>query len=819
MALPPKRTVWNTIRRVFRRVRIAAWAIAFLIIFALLYFNLVGLPGFIKRPLQEKLRARGIELDFKNLRLSWYRGLVAYDVSFGQTQDATAPRLTADRVQLGLKGDKLQRLEFQIGTMSLHDGRFVWPLTDTNELALEKINAELRLLEGDEWQLDNLEAQLKGIKIRITGDITNASTLRDWQIPKARTGAETLPEKKRELLQQFARSLDQLQFKSPPVIRMDFTGDALGKTPFRVGIRSQLDSGGLIALAVLNPKTRELAFTVRSDFDVQKIRPLLSAKAGNWLERYTWDDPPQMRFLGRLQLPAWTNALPDWRGMILPTLRLDGEFQVGHAAFRGVPVLSAQSRVLYMNQTWRLPDLQIHRPEGNLLAEHWTHEPTHDYYWHLHGDFDPMAIHSWLEPAQQRGLDLVEFTTPPHFDVEMWGRWHEHNRIGINGHIALSNFTFRGVQITSAETGLEYTNFWLHFSEPHITRGDSEQGSMSSVDVDFQNRMVYLTNGISTLLPEAITHAIGPKTARIMEHYQFLSPPHARIEGSVSTATPKIADLRFDLEGGPFNWWKFNLQQIAGTLVWSNRSLLLTNVTGEFYGGTLSGNAAFDFSPESGDDFNFNIRTTNTSLGLLMPDLGSRTNKLEGNLNLQLLVAWANTKDFHSWQGFGDVSLRDGQLWEIPLFGIFTPVLDTVYPNLGSGRASDGSATFTITNSVIYTDDLELRSPSMRIQYRGSVDFEGNLNARAESELLRNTAIIGPFVSTVFRPVSKLLEYKISGTLAKPVAEPVYIPKMLMFPLHPFQSLKSLFTEEQKTNASPEFIEPPALDSNKPPNE
>ncbi|MCX6896476.1 MAG: hypothetical protein NTZ16_13455, partial [Verrucomicrobia bacterium] len=126
----------------------------------------------------------------------------------------------------------------------------------------------------------------------------------------------------------------------------------------------------------------------------------------------------------------------------------------------------------------------------------------------------------------------------------------------------------------------------------------------------------------------------------------------------------------------------------------------------------------------------------------------------------------------------------------------FTPVLNTFWPNLGSGRASDGGDTFTITNSVVRSDNLELRSPMMRMQYRGAVDFVGNLDARVEAEPLRNTWVIGPVVSTMLRPISKALEFKVTGNLDQPKAEPVYIPKFFLIPFTPFQSLRELFTDK-----------------------
>jgi hypothetical protein len=83
------------------------------------------------------------------------------------------------------------------------------------------------------------------------------------------------------------------------------------------------------------------------------------------------------------------------------------------------------------------------------------------------------------------------------------------------------------------------------------------------------------------------------------------------------------------------------------------------------------------------------------------------------------------------------------------------------------------------------------------------------VDARVEAELLRDTWIIGRVVSLALWPVTKMLEYEITGTLDQPKSEPVYIPRLLLMPLSPFQTLEDLLTiEPRDTNAPPVFKEP-----------
>jgi hypothetical protein len=108
-----------------------------------------------------------------------------------------------------------------------------------------------------------------------------------------------------------------------------------------------------------------------------------------------------------------------------------------------------------------------------------------------------------------------------------------------------------------------------------------------------------------------------------------------------------------------------------------------------------------------------------------------------------------------------------------------------------------------MTNGVIFSDNLDMRSTMMRLQYAGTVDLQSKVNARVDAQLLRDTWVVGPLLSTALWPVSKLFEYQITGTLQEPQMEPVYIPKAFLAPLHPIRSLEEMLSNGVDTNALP----------------
>jgi hypothetical protein len=186
-----------------------------------------------------------------------------------------------------------------------------------------------------------------------------------------------------------------------------------------------------------------------------------------------------------------------------------------------------------------------------------------------------------------------------------------------------------------------------------------------------------------------------------------------------------------------------------------------------------------------------------------MPGSHSR---LEGTAQASLTVTAANSDDWRSWNGYGHAQLRDGWIWEIPIFGILSGPLNALSPGLGNSRLSEGTAGFVITNGVIFSDNLEMRAPTMRLQYTGTLDLEGQVEAVVQAELFRDAWVVGRLVSLALWPVAKMLEYRISGDLNQPKAEPLYLPKLLLAPLRPLRTLRELLPDNPSvppTNAPP----------------
>ena len=169
---------WRKCRVCFRWCRFSAWLLVLAAVCAVVWFNRVGLPDFLKTRLVATLHERGIELEFSRMRLRFERGIVAENVRIGGAQTATGPVLTLAEVRLQLDFRALWRRQLQVDGLGLRQGKLLWPVSPTNALRLDNIQTDLRFQTNDTWSLDNFQANFAGAKLMLSGDIAHAPEIR-----------------------------------------------------------------------------------------------------------------------------------------------------------------------------------------------------------------------------------------------------------------------------------------------------------------------------------------------------------------------------------------------------------------------------------------------------------------------------------------------------------------------------------------------------------------------------------------------------------------------------------------------------------------
>jgi hypothetical protein len=588
--------------------------------------------------------------------------------------------------------------------------------------------------------------------------------------------------------------------------RLEFAHGTLTNRWHPPELRFDIDAGctaGALALhTTLDTLTRAARGDVKWRGDPHALAPFLSTNALPWLADYQSAEPLELQAAGGTTLPAWTNWSSDWATNLLPTLTIAGRVTAGEGSFRKAPFTAVSALCLYTNGVATLPQIHITRPEGSIDADAELNPRTADFRAKFHSTINPLVLSNAIPGRIPRFLFAwFRFTAPPEFRVEALGNWRDFSKLGLLMEASGTNFTFRDQSARFASVRGIYTNQFISLYRPFILR-DGESGGADGIGFDASIERLYLTNAAGNLNPTAVTTAIGKHAVRALKPYTFDVPPRVVANGSIPTRdhNDEDVDLRFELEGGPFHWWHIHADPVRASIHWLGDTLTITNITAGWAGAPARGWIWFDFAQTNGGAMAFHVTTTNCDLSRLVRELqDGKTNKLEGDLALDLVIDRAAVDDLKSWHGYGETRLKDGLIWDIPLFGLASRIMNEIVPGLGRSHARQGTATFTITNSVIYTKDLEVQASGMHLKYHGTVDFDGVVEARMEAKILRGIPGLGPLISAVLTPVGKLFEYRVSGTLEKPKLQDVYlVPRIITLPLQPFKWMKNIFRDDEK---------------------
>ncbi len=215
---------WRKCGVCLRWCRRAALVAVLALLCTVVWFDRIGVPGFLQRRLVASLREHGVVLEFSRLRFSLVRGLIADNVRVGEGTAPDSPALSAQEVRLELDDPAALHGRLQLDGLVLEQGRCVLPLSPTNTLRLDHIQTELRFLSDDTWSLDNFKAGFAGAQLALSGNLAHAPEIRGWAVFRGADSGNTAAA--RAQLIKFSDALGRIHFLGAPQLNLNFSGDA-----------------------------------------------------------------------------------------------------------------------------------------------------------------------------------------------------------------------------------------------------------------------------------------------------------------------------------------------------------------------------------------------------------------------------------------------------------------------------------------------------------------------------------------------------------------------------------------------------------------
>jgi hypothetical protein len=742
------------------------------------YLGKKGFGRHWRSQLTEELRKHGLEVTIRRLTLDPFRGLVARDVRIFDYKKRENTLAVISEISLDINYAALLHRQPFLNALDVRDARVTLPLESANgkieKAQLTNFRAHV-YFPPDQIYVSQAEGIFCGVRISATGQLIKRP---DYQ-PSPPLSDEDW-QKRLVILQRIVSELQQFSFpRSRPSLQVKFSGDVaqLENAHVEATLRGeqlrrehyemrdlfvaaewnnqQLDltqcewkdaSGAFSGHATWSRQTGNADFQARSSIELKSFLEALGFK--ELVSDFSFETPPLVEFSG--------SANPEGEK---PRLKILGHAVIAKFNYRTVPFTDLNAEFSWDGERTLLRDVRVHNQGGQLTAE--LFDAPNDFRLNIDSTINPSVLGALAPPETRKFLDEWEWQHPPAVHLAIRGQ----NRQPVNwrgdGTVALDRTRFRGVWMNNARADVHFSDGAVSYNNLRVTR---EEGvATGAFAYDFAKHEVRISNVKSSLRPAEVIFWIEPDQWKNVVPYKFRQAPNVTANGVYQFHGGKNTKLEItvDAPGGmdyvflgktlPFN-------RISSKLLFTNDRLQLVDLAGGLFSGTVRGSA--DISLARGDP---HYRAKLTAKGIDFPQLTNlywQYKSAQGQLN--------GTYDFkglgdnaRAMSGNGKVEVTDGDVFAMPVFGPISDILNAIVPGSGYSVARKATASLTVKDGIIHTEDFETAGALFSMLGQGDIHF---LDDKLHFELRMSAH--GPGV--LLTPMYKLFEYTGEGSLKKP---------------------------------------------------
>ncbi len=416
---------------------------------------------------------------------------------------------------------------------------------------------------------------------------------------------------------------------------------------------------------------------------------------------------------------------------------------------------------------------------------------TGNYSGRISCGFNPHALSSPLEARGSHGAKVIndfEFTRdPPRFDGEFTGVVGPDWRLSLNGKAHAGEFSYRGAFMDRVDTDLALdlsaAGRTLRLSRLKVKMGD--RAAEAELNFDFLAETVAF-KGVSEADPSEVARMIGPFMTSLVGRFRIEDYMKVEAFGIAGYRDQGKNDISISVEGRQFGWHRFLCDDGSLRVLVSGDAVNVSEIRGSAYGGTFEADVAISLAQDSSSNMGYKLNASVDAMdfGLAMRAIaGGGANVYKGECSASVeLEGRAGEGQGKTVVGKGTINVSEGHIFQIPLFGELSSFIIEYVPGLSLLlRQTDAKASVVIRNGFVSSDRILVEGDVFSLEGSGSCSLAGALDFDARFVLFRQHTFVGGLMRYVMLPVSKMLEFRLSGTFKDPRWRPVFLPKELFF--------------------------------------
>ena len=784
----------------------ACWSLLLLLTAAAIWLWVFGLPQPVTKRVLDRIRGDGFEVDVRHVHLGPSGVLQLEGFVMHGPPPLGASFLQAEQVGVLLDWGALLRGRDAWRGLHVRSGALRWPYA-----APSAATSHVWQTTGLDFDLTQDPQQLAiavhrcqsaGLDVTATGTVVRGAIERprgfSWTwLSALASNSLAAP----DWLETVRAEAAALRHSEPPALSLAFAVDPSkpgaarldweaggGRTYVRQGVfehwrcegsytegvlevrRLELDTGRGAALAHARWGTADGTIDVglASDLPVAHILNLLPPGVREGLKREQVEDLDALHFEADVAPgPART-----WMD------RIDGRIASPGFVWHTIPLGDVSARFSVRRDGIRIDPLRavVGRGAGaGPVALRWNSDRAGRYDGEVELGFDPHHALPVLTPGETSLVACFTFSNaPPHAAVRFTGTSGTNGQLAFDGQLDATGFTYRGVAVAQLSTGLRYTNGAVEMDRWMLVRPEGMTKGRLLVDLDANAEEMDM---VSTIDPEALKQLIGPGFQHALDFTHFAGPAVIGARGRYVNDGPGTR-LQVDIEAEKAALQWFVADRLTMQVGVEDDVYRFTNIAAEAYGGSVTGQFKLAFDTNGPPRYAVEAACAGVRLDQLIKairpdDPGEQQGRLAASVQMRGLVGAGQGT---SVVGTGRVAVTEGQLSRIRLLGGLSSLLSKIAPGWGMASQTEFHSDFLIRNGRCETKDAMLEGSVLSIRVKGAYYFDQRVTFVVEVKPMRSGAVAS-LVRWVTTPVTRLLAFKLTGTLSDPQWRPINLPK------------------------------------------
>lgn len=741
----------------------------------LIVVRVYGLPSQVNARILQELNSRGFRVTAGHLFITPFGEVGASDVKVVYvSSEGIEHTIETQDLRLDFRWISWWRGESFLESARFHEARVVVPLDKETQAVVDEIDLKV-VFEPESVKIRSAEARCLGMRLRLKG----ALDLRGYKPPS--TKREVNHEKQAKLWKDLERMAKDLQGKEPLTIDIEVNG-ALS-APESLDAKLRISGQKMTFKGVKVQKLDILAALgnqmMRIDGQIQGARGHVNLE-GSWRLKET---RAKLNYFSNVDLSVLFSAIPEEMGVILRRVQFqilpenEGTLELSwddgmkfllrsRSIWRNFSIEDSRVDYLYFPFSFDGKRLLI----SDALLRNKTGECKFSFLLdgnqtiraRLNSDLDPTSIKHLVGEGVRPFLDSLHFSQGPEIEFEATGKSLSVKDVDITGNLHAKHFSYKGVELEDLKTPFHFANFELHAPKLYVKR--KEGLATGEIRHNFKTKIVKFTKVKTHMKAEQTAVMFGDKLVEYTAPYRFFEAPLLEWNGILDLGAQEKTNLSVMVKSKKGMKYDFlgrtlTLSNIEAELDFKGKRLAVTTVKPlGLFDGTLTGVMNI-LMEEKRPKFTVKANAEDQDFGKLMNTFfgnGDVSGRFSGGFDLKGVLG-----DLKSLDGKGDITIVDGVLYPIPIFGSFSEVLNSLIPipDVGYSKASRAKSAYEIHDGFWKTDKIEIYSDVFALIGKGSynfVDDDVKLDMRVNVRGLPGIALFA---------LSKLFEYEGTGSI------------------------------------------------------